>query len=136
MIRNDILVDAVCVRSESPSRTEFRLEFNDRSVKGRTTYTVVMTADQLASALTAKVVDGVTMEIRQRRVGDDIDRQRARNDVLERVLKEAIKFRSSLLKRYQSMPSIDGSEKWPPSIARDIIDFDAAINDAKRQTNE
>jgi hypothetical protein len=58
-------VDVVVVRSESPNSTEYRIQVKSRR-DPVTFWEIVMTAEQFAAALTARVVSGVTMYVKER----------------------------------------------------------------------
>lgn len=63
MNKEDLNGVAYLTRSESPNRTEFRFEFREDGERRRI-FTVVMTAEQLAGALTA-LVSKACLEIRE-----------------------------------------------------------------------
>lgn len=65
MMRTDVKVAACCARAEAPNSTEFRFQFREHGGLRRI-FTAVFDAEQFANALTARVVEGVTLEIRER----------------------------------------------------------------------
>jgi hypothetical protein len=63
--RSQVTVDVVVVRGESPNSTEYRIQAKSRR-DPITCWEIVLTPEQFAAALTARVVPGVTMYVMER----------------------------------------------------------------------